>query len=269
MPPPTVKTFVVTGASSGIGAQFARAYAARGCNLVLVARRLNRLQDLANDLAEQYGIKVTCLEADLGKREHVIHLLERLKALGIQPDGLINNAGYSLAHTFARTTVTQQLDFVEVCVTTPTYLARALLDHMLDQGYGRIINVSSMVAFSPGAPGHTLYPAAKSYMLKFSRSLAAEVAGQGVLVTALCPGSTESEFQTANGMTEVLKDKKSHFVQTAQEVVATAIRANEAGREVIVTGLFNKFAVAIMTLLPDFLITPLIRWGAKKYQVHE
>lgn len=269
MSAPAVKTMVVTGASSGIGAAFARAYAARGCNLVLVARRLNRLEDLAHDLIDRHGIKVTSLAADLGKRDDVKHLLERLSELEIQPDGLINNAGYSLAHTFARTTAEQQMDFVEVCVTTPTYLAHGLLDHMLQQGYGRIINVSSMVAFSPGAAGHTLYPAAKSYMLKFSRSLAAEVADKGVLVTALCPGSTESEFQTANGMQEVLRNKKSRFVQTAEEVVAAAIRANEAGREVIVTGLFNKFAVAMMTLLPDFLITPLIRWGAKKYQVKE
>ena len=263
------KTYLITGASSGIGAQFARSYAARGCNLVLVARRLDRLEALAAELREHHGIEVLPFAADLGKRESVHELLVYLKLAGISPDGLINNAGYSLAHTFAATTARQQLDFIEVCVTTPTLLARELLDHMLAQGFGRIINVSSMVAFSPGASGHTLYPAAKSYMLKFSRSLAAEVADKGVKVTALCPGSTESEFQHSNGMDAVLKTNPTRFVQTAETVVEAAIRANEAGREVIVTGLFNKIAVAAMTLFPDGLITPLIRWGAKKYQVKE
>ncbi len=263
------KTYLITGASSGIGAQFARSYAKRGINLILVARRLDRLEALAAELTSANSVTVTCLDADLSDRAQVNHLLARIKEMNLRPDGLINNAGYSLAHTFAATTAQQQLDFIEVCVTTPTLLARELLDYMLDQGYGRIINVSSMVAFSAGASGHTLYPAAKSYMLKFSRSLAAEVGDKGIKVTALCPGSTESEFQHSNGMDAVLKTNPARFVQTAEAVVEAAIRANEAGREIIVTGLFNKIAVAAMTLLPDGLITPLIRWGAKKYQIEE
>ncbi|MGA9659625.1 MAG: SDR family oxidoreductase [Asticcacaulis sp.] len=268
MPTP-VRTFVITGASSGIGAQFARSYARRGINLVLVARRLDRLEALGAELTTQHGIRVTSLDADLSDRAQVVALPQRLVELNIRPDGLINNAGYSLAHTFAKTTTQQQIDFIEVCVTAPTYLAHTFLPHMLAQNYGRIINVSSMVAFSPGAAGHTLYPAAKAYMLKFSRSLAAEVADKGVFVTALCPGSTESEFQQANGMTTVLDKNPARFVQSAQSVVDAAIRANEKGREVIITGLFNKIAVAAMTLLPDPLVTPLIRWGAKKLQIKE
>lgn len=267
------RTFLITGASSGIGAQFARSYARRGADLVLVARRLDRLKTLAEELATAHGVKVTCLDADLGKRDQVKHLAERLKHHNLAIDGLINNAGYSLARTFANTTADQQLDFVEVCVSTPTLLARELLDHMLSQGYGRIINVSSMVAFSPGAAGHTLYPAAKAYMLKFSRSLAAEVAAKGVHVTALCPGATESEFMTSNGMNAVLDKPDSHgpgrFTMSAESVVEAAIRANEKGREVIVTGIANKLAVGLMTYVPDFIITPLIRWGAKKYQLED
>ncbi len=267
------RTFLITGASSGIGAQFARAYAKRGADLVLVARRLDRLKALAEDLATAHGVKVTCLDADLGKRDQVRHLVERLRHHNLHIDGLINNAGYSIARTFAATTAEQQLDFVEVCVNTPTLLAHALLEPMLANSYGRIINVSSMVAFSPGAAGHTLYPAAKAYMLKFSRSLAAEVAAKGVNVTALCPGATESEFMTSNGMADKLGDTGGHgpgrFQMTAEAVVEAAIRANEKGREVIVTGLANQFAVALMTYLPDGLITPLIRWGASKYQLKD
>lgn len=269
MSPAAQPVCLITGASSGIGAQFARSYAARGVNLVLVARRLNRLLDLSHDLMDRHAVKVTCIAADLSRRADVDQLLEDLRAKGLSIDGLVNNAGYSLAKTFAATSAQQQMDFIEVCLTAPTYLAHALLGDMLVQGYGRIINVSSMVAFSPGAAGHTLYPAAKAYMLKFSRSLAAEVAEKGVLVTALCPGTTESEFQQANGMTEVLAKQPHRLSQSAQSVVEAAIRANENGREVIVTGLVNKLAVAAMTLLPDMLVTPLIRWGAKRYQMQD
>ena len=265
------RTFLITGASSGIGAQFARAYAARGADLVLVARRLDRLKALAEDLGTAHGVKVTCLDADLGRREEVHRLIERVHDHKLHIDGLINNAGYSIARTFAATTAVHQLDFVEVCVSTPTHLAHAFLAPMLAQGHGRIINVSSMVAFSPGASGHTLYPAAKAYMLKFSRSLAAEVAARGVKVTALCPGSTESEFMTSNGMADKLGDTGGHgpgrFQMTAERVVDIAIRANEKGREVVIPGFANAFAVALMTYVPDGLITPLIRWGAAKYQI--
>lgn len=269
MAEPSVRTYVITGASSGIGAQFARSCAGRGWNLVLVARRLDRLETLAAELRNSHSVAVTCIAADLGKQGDVDHLLVELKNINIQIDGLINNAGYSLARTFANTSAEQQMDFLQVCVSTPTYLAHRLLAHMLQQGFGRIINVSSMVAFSPGAAGHTLYPAAKAYMLKFSRSLNAEVAAKGVFVTALCPGSTESEFQQANGMTEVLKTHPARFVQSAQSVVDAALRANEKGREVVITGWLNQLAVAAMTLLPDALVTPLIRWGAQRYQLHD
>jgi short-subunit dehydrogenase len=264
---PSSRTFLITGASSGIGAEFARQYAALGYDLILVARRLDRLEALAAELGDKHGVTARCVAADLSRREDVQNLLDQLDGQAV--DGLINNAGYSLAHTFSHTTTQQQVDFLEVCVTAPTILAHELLPGMLARGFGRIINVSSMVAFSPGAAGHTLYPAAKAYMLKFSRSLASEVAAKGVHVTALCPGTTESEFQQANGMTKVLDQKPKRLSQSTDSVVAAAIGANEAGREVIVTGLVNKLAVAAMTLLPDGLITPLIRWGASKYQIPE
>jgi len=265
------RTFLITGASSGIGAQFARAYAKLGMDLVLVARRLDRLKALAEELGTAHGIKATCLDADLGKRDEVHRLIARVHDHKLHIDGLINNAGYSIPRTFAATTAAHQLDFVEVCVNTPTHLAHAFLAPMLANGYGRIINVSSMVAFSPGASGHTLYPAAKAYMLKFSRSLAAEVAAKGVKVTAVCPGPTESDFMTANGMNAKLGDTGGHgrFEMTAERVVGIAIRANEKGREVVVPGISNQLAVAAMTLLPDGLVTPLIRWGAAKYQIHD
>ncbi|MGZ3298915.1 MAG: SDR family NAD(P)-dependent oxidoreductase, partial [Asticcacaulis sp.] len=114
------RTFLITGASSGIGAQFARAHAQRGCDLVLVARRLDRLHALAAELQATHSVSITCLAADLSRRDDVHHLLGQMTQKKLHIDGLINNAGYSIARTFAATTAEQQMDFVEVCVATPT-----------------------------------------------------------------------------------------------------------------------------------------------------
>ncbi|MBI1366893.1 MAG: SDR family NAD(P)-dependent oxidoreductase [Alphaproteobacteria bacterium] len=257
---------LITGASSGIGAAFARAYAARGCGLVLVARRMERLEALAKELKNAHGTKSLPVRADLAKPGAVQEIAGELARRRLFPDILVNNAGYSIARTFLGADWPAQQDFIEVCVTAPAALSRALLPAMVEKGWGRIINVSSIAAFSPGAKGHTLYPAAKAFLLKMSQSLAAEVSEKGVHVTALCPGQTESEFADANGTRgEIARARMP--TQTPDEVVKAAIRANERGREIIVTGLRNRLAVAAMKVLPDGLSAALIRPRAAKFSL--
>lgn len=260
----TRRLAVVTGASSGIGEAFAYAYAKRGVDLCLVARRLDRLEALAKALADTHGIEAFAVQADLSKPEATERIVTALAEHGRSCDILVNNAGYSLPQTFLATTSQQQADFVAVLVSSVVTLTHALLPDMVRQGYGRIINVASMVAFSSGAAGHTLYPAAKSFVVKMTQSLAAEVAEKGVLVTAICPGQTESDFAKANG-TDQLIAKSNLYKQTAEDVVAIAIAANEAGKEVIVPGWPNKLAVAFMKVLPDSWTAALIRPQAKKF----
>jgi uncharacterized protein len=255
---------VITGASAGIGTAFARAYAARGCDLCLVARRLDRLEALATELRATYGISAFCVQADLCEPMAYKAVVAGLVAQGRHADILVNNAGYSLAHEFLSTTTKQQSDFVQVLVTSVVTLTHALLPGMVARGYGRIINVASMVAFSPGAAGHTLYPAAKSFVVKMSQSLAAEVGHKGVNVTAICPGQTASEFATANGTKDLIA-KGGLYQQSAQDVVAVAIKGNEAGKEVVVSGWPNQIAVLMMKLLPDSLMAAIIRPQARKY----
>lgn len=259
------RTVLITGASSGLGAEFASAYAMRGANLVLVARRTDRLEALASDLKNTYGTKSDCLGADLSSAEAVDSLLAQLKTMTI--DGLINNAGFSVATDFTHATWSQQADFIQVCVTTPAALCHTLLPDMMARNFGRIINVSSVTAFSNGAAGHTLYPAAKSFVLKMSRSLAAETKGFDIKITALCPGSTRSDFHAANGMTEVVNAKPIPFVMDTRPVIEAAINGNEKGREVVIPGLFNQISAAFMTKVPDILSTPLTRRAAKAYKL--
>jgi uncharacterized protein len=242
------KLALVTGASSGIGAVFVHAYAQRGCDVCLVARRLDAF----------------CIQADLSDQGATQTIIDALSKLGREVDILVNNAGYSLAHEFLNTSAKQQNEFVYVLVNSVVSLTHALLPAMVDKGYGRVINVASMVAFSPGAAGHTLYPAAKSFVVKMSQSLAAEVGHLGVHVTAICPGQTASEFSAANGTSELVA-KSGLYEQTAEEVVEIAIAANESGREVVVPGLPNKIAVLLMKLLPDALVGAIIRPQARKF----
>jgi uncharacterized protein len=255
---------LVTGASSGIGAAFVEAYAAIGCDVCLVARRLDRLEALADKTKARFGVDAFCIQADLSDPSAIQIIIDALAEKARHVDILVNNAGYSLAHEFLNTSAKQQDDFVRVLINSMVSLTHALLPAMVANKYGRIINVASMVAFSPGAAGHTLYPAAKSFVVKMSQSLAAEVGHQGVNVTAICPGQTASEFSTANGTSELVA-KSGLYQQTAQAVVATAIAANEAGREVVVPGLPNKIAVAVMKLLPDGLVAAIIRPQARKF----
>lgn len=253
---------LITGASSGIGAAFARAYAARNCDLVLVARREDRLRALGDELAANHGIAATPLAVDLSSRDATQHIIATLGDLS--PNILVNNAGFSIAQTFLASDWVEQRDFLQVQIMTAVELCRALMPAMVEQRWGRVINVASVVAYSPGAKGHTLYPAAKSFLIKMSQSFAAEVKESGVHVTAVAPGQTESEFADANGTRDLVK-RGGFMTQKPDEVVATAIRANEKGHEVVVSGLNNKIAAALLTHLPDRLTAALIRPTAAKF----
>jgi uncharacterized protein len=257
---------LITGASSGIGAEFARQFAASGVDVVLAARRLDRLEALAAALATDFGVRAMPLQVDLAGADAPDTVMEKLGELAVKPDILVNNAGFSIAQRFLGVEWRDQRDFIQVTVTTATALCHVLLPAMIERRWGRIINVASMTAFSPGAPGHTLYPAGKSFLVKLSQSLASEVKPLGVNVTALCPGQTESEFADANGTRKALQGSGLRAQSTA-DVVRSGIRANEAGKEVIVTGFGNKVAVAAMKLLPDGLTAALIRPLASRFSL--
>lgn len=261
------KSYLITGASSGIGAAFARELASMGVNLVLVARDLDALNALSGELTKKYGIKSIVHKCDLANRASVFQLIDEIKSAALKIDGLINNAGFGIAREFTNTNIQSQLDFIEVCVTAPTILCHAFLSEMKNNNFGRIINVSSMVAFSNGAAGHTLYPAAKSFILKMSQSLAAECAGFDINVLALCPGPTESEFQNRSGMAQKMGVRHRMKPMSAQKVVIDALNANETKREVLVSGFINKLSVLALKSLPQFFLNPIIRRAARKFLI--
>ena len=252
---------LITGASSGIGEAFARELARRGHDVLLVARRLDRLDTLAAGLRASHGIDAYTLSADLSLADAHLPVMARLKELGRHVDVLVNNAGYSIPQTYARTDWSAQRDFVMALVMAVCGLTHAVIPGMIERGRGAIINTGSMAGFSPGGAGHTLYPAAKAFVWKFSLSLDAELRRHGIHITCVTPGFTESGFAAANGTDHLMKQSPRLFVMSAESVVAATLRANERGHVLCIPGIHNKLAAGFMKYLPDGLVAAIVRRG--------
>ena len=260
---------LVTGASAGIGEAFARAYAARGYDLALVARRADRLEALAAELVAAHGIEAFAIPADLALFDTHKPVLLAVAERGRHVDVLVNNAGFGIAQGYTGVPWERQRDFLMTLVVACCGLAYGVLPGMAERGRGSIINIASLAGFSPGVKGNTLYPGAKSLMIKFSESLAAEYGPQGVKVTALCPGFTTTEFASQAGIQEIMDKEKRQLSQTAEEVAAIGIKANERGRVVVVPGLHNKIAAVLLKRLPEALVRAIIASASAKYLLED
>jgi short-subunit dehydrogenase len=258
---------LITGASAGIGAAFARAYAARGFDLALTARRLPRLDALAGELSAQYGVEAFAIAADLSLPDAQAPIMEAIRARGRHVDVLVNNAGFGIPRLYTDAPWSEQRDFLMTMALAPCALAYAVIPGMAERRWGRIVNVASIAGFAPGVAANTLYPGVKGLMIKFSQALDAEYRDRGLKITALCPGSTRSEFAAAAGYQHLLSGASAMFTQTAEAVVEAALRGNEAGRVVVIPGWHNRLAVLLMRMLPEPLVRSAINAGAAKYRL--
>ncbi|MGH7025275.1 MAG: SDR family NAD(P)-dependent oxidoreductase [Caulobacteraceae bacterium] len=258
---------LITGASSGLGEAFARAYAARGRDVALVARRLDRLEVLAGELSSRHGVAAFAIGCDLAAFGAERTVMEAVAARDRRVDTLVNNAGFSIPQSFAAVPWEAQRDFLMTLVVSACGLAHGVLPGMIERGSGAIINVASLAGFAPGAAGHSLYPGAKSLAIKFSESLDAEYRKAGIRVSTICPGFTRTEFAAANGTQKIMDASPRVFFQTAEQVVETAIRANAAGRVIVIPGWHNKLAAAMLRYLPEPLVKAAIRAGSAKYHL--
>jgi short-subunit dehydrogenase len=263
----TRRLALVTGASAGLGAEYARLLAARGFDLALTARRAARLETLAAELAGAHGIEAFAAPADLADPAGARAVLDAVAARGREVDVLINNAGYGLPGGFARTRWADQRDFLQVMVNAPCELAHGVFPGMVARGWGRIVNVASMAGLAPPSAGHTLYPAVKSLLIKFSESLHLEGAPHGAHVTALCPGFTYTEFHDANGTRERARAAIPGWMWLqARPVVEAGWRAVEANRPLCVPGLQYKAIHALTKLLPDGAALAIMGRAGPKYR---
>lgn len=242
-----VETVLITGASAGLGAQFARAYAAQGDDVVLMARDAARLRALARELADVHGVTAHVQPLDLLDPGAIEALVLELEDAGLEVTRLVNNAGFGLNGPFVDLDGPSQARMIDLNCRVPVELARALAPAMVARGSGGILNVASTAAFQPG-PWMAVYYATKAFVLSFSEALHHELKASGVKVAALCPGPTRTEFFARAEMTESLLSR--HFAGDAEKVVADGIAALEANRAVKVSGALNALLAGSMRVTP-------------------
>lgn len=247
---PTAQTALVTGASSGIGEQFALQLAARGMNLVLAARSKDRLQALAARLRTQRpGIEVGVVAADLAVPEGATALADRLSAAGTRVDMLINNAGFGSHNLFIDEDPDNLAREIQLNCSSLVILTSRLLPAMVERGQGGVLNVASTAGFQP-IPTMAVYAATKAFVLSFTEALWAETRKTGVRVVALCPGPTETGFFNATG-----KEFMTSGRQSAEEVAATGVKAFFDGRgPTVIPGTVNRLMAAGTGLAPRSVI---------------
>lgn len=257
MPGPSLTrpTALVKGASSGIGLAFAKLLSQEGHDLVLVARRGGKLLQLAEELRAKCGVTVTVIPADLGQPDGVTSVVAALTAKGIDIDLLVNNAGLGTNGPFAETPWEKSRNLLAVNIAAPTELAARLLPRMIARKRGQVLNVASTAAFLPG-PRMATYYASKAYILNWSEAIAHELRGAGVVVTALCPGPTQSEFFTAAKMTDVPL-AKTRNLPTAEAVASQGLAAIRAGKRMVIQGFVNRLLNFSLRFVPRSVPTAI------------
>ena len=250
------KLALVTGASGGIGYELAQVLARHGHDLVLVARRADKLAALAERLEMDHGISVRVIAKDLARPEAAAEIHEALAAEGLAVDILVNNAGIGLLGKFAEIGIEGDVTMLRLNVESPTLLTRLLLPSMLERGSGRVLNVASTAGLQPG-PLMAVYYATKAYLLSLSEALANEVAGTGVTVTALCPGATETGFSSHAGAEQSRLFKGR--TMDARTVAEAGYAALMAGKPVVIPGVRNRILAFSVRLAPRRVVTQMVR----------
>lgn len=252
---------LITGASAGIGAEFARQLAADGYDLALTARRRDRLHQLGEELSTSHGIDHLVIPTDLAEEDGVGTVVEAIAESGRTVDLLINNAGFAIAGHYHATEWAEQARFLQVMVTAVAELSHRILPAMRAQGRGGIVNVASLAGIVPGSAGHTLYAASKAFLIRFSESLAMENADQGIRVQALCPGFTYSEFHDVVGTRDIVAQLPSYMWMEADKVVSFSLdQLQRANAPVMaVPGTTNRLIAALSRKLPYRAAFDLVR----------
>ena len=246
---------LITGASGGLGTEFARLFAADGRDLVLVARRRDRLEALAAELSSHHGIAAHVVVADLAVPEGVALVISEVERLGLTITYLVNNAGFGSSGAFADAQQDRELAMVQVNDAAPLALTGALLPAMVRRHHGRILNIGSTAGFQPG-PYMATYYASKAFLNSFSEALSGELRGTGVTVTLSCPGTTATEFAAVAGSHDSRLESVAHAEPAA--VAREAYEAMIAGRPLIVHGRANRVGVQLLRLAPRSAVRAVI-----------
>jgi hypothetical protein len=257
---PQKRVVLITGASAGIGQAFAEVFAEHGWDLVVTARRRDRLDALARTLGERHGTRVHVVTADLADRNAGERIAADVVKAGLAIDGLVNNAGYAVPAKYRSSTWQQQADFIQVMVTAVAELTHRFLPGMVERKFGRVINIASVLGLLPGvSTGHTLYGPAKAFVVRFSQALSTEVHKHGVHVTAVCPGFTYSEFHDVSNTRDEVKGYPRPMWMDAETVARQGYDASMRGDVVYVNGWINWGITSVAKVIPEELLMKMVR----------
>jgi uncharacterized protein len=259
LPPPSPdSTALITGASSGIGAEIARELASRGHGVTLVARREERLRELAEELADDHAIRAETIAADVSQDRPRGRLARELRDRGLTVDVLVNNAGFGSGGRFTELEADHEASMVRTNCEAVVGLTSKFLPSMVERGRGAVLNVASLIAFQP-VPFQATYGASKAFVLSFSDALHEELRGTGVTITAVCPGPVRTEFGDAGGFGGADDRIPSFLWLDASSVASAAVKGLDDGERVVVPGPINQIAALYGQHLPRSLLLPLAR----------
>jgi len=253
------RTCLVTGASSGIGAEIVKLLAAKGLGVTLVARREAKLKALAQELASKHGVRAEVIVADLTDESSRANIVSELESRELAVNVLVNSAGLSTMGAVYKGEVAAELAMIRTDVEAVVHLCTAFLPGMVERRSGSILNVASTAAFQP-LPGQAGYGASKAFVLSYGHAIRAELRGTGVTVTTLCPGPVETGFGEAAGLTdeEAAGALPKIMWVPSEQVAAAAVAGMDADRAVVIPGIVNRMAAAGGWLTPRRLIMPLL-----------
>ncbi len=253
------KSVLITGATTGIGYELARLFAKDKYDLFIVARSETRLKETAAELKNEFNVNVKYFQKDLSKIESAAEIFNSLKNENVSIDILINNAGFGTHEAFSSSDPENNLEMINLNITSLVLLCRLFLEDMVKKNSGKIMNVASTAAFQPG-PFMAVYYATKAFVLSFSEAVSEELSGTNVTVSCLCPGPTVTEFQNRAGIRDTKMMNRNKFtVMTAEEVALTGYESLMKDKRTIIPGIINKAGAFSVRFFPRKLIAKITR----------
>jgi len=254
------KYALITGTTSGIGKALAEKFAQEKINLILVSRDIQKLNQQAELLSNQYGIRAHVIAADLEKADAALGIYEQVKQMGIEIQYLVNNAGFNESGPFLETDLAKEIDMIKVHAICTTEMMKLFISDMVKNQYGRVLNLGSIASYM-ACPTESVYAATKAYILSVSKGISAELKGTGVTITTLCPGATHTEFARKAGMEHTLLFRI--FVMQPKRVANIGYKACMRGKTDVIAGVYNKLMVLSSKLLPAFILNPITKMMLK------
>ena len=249
------KYTLITGASSGIGLEIAACMADKGHNLILTARRENILMEASNDISEKYKVKVDYIAADLSDIDAPERIFNYCEENDYEVDVLVNNAGYGIPTSFHETSMEEEEKFIRVLGISVIAMTKIFLSGMVERGYGRIMIVSSVAAFSPPSSIQPLYGPIKTFMNRFSDGINLNYNHKGITSTAVCPGFTVTGFHTASGVQDEMDRVPSFMKLSATRVASEGVEATLSGKPLCIPSKTYKILVFILKYVPESILT--------------